>query len=523
MSVNKFWQLTSLLIMFSAKVFSANNLCFRTENYTVTSMETYTEPVIVNTFTWCLQIPPRCPKTRTEMRQRYRIKTESKTRNVSECCEGYKMISSRDNETNIKCVPLCEECLSGVCISPNECQCNPGYRGNDCAASCPPSTWGHQCKEKCNCTEGVPCNPVNGHCVRPACPPGLHGRTCNESCPSDRWGPDCSLSCNCVNRRNECHSVSGRCSEDHALIESTSRLPTLEVESNEPRSITVTERNEESSVIEESTERATEASHEDQARTENPAKATSTEASAASTSDHLKIRTQLQEDNSNTARPVIVLVSVPERRRNLEKDRTKFVMKTPFLRHVDDNVNLHEMDPQTDYVKNIHKDEVPPAPIPLDVALIVVASIVSLGLTSVAVVMVLHMRSKLFEAARISIYEEGKIKNQENGNSGRISTIVTTGTLPQTPIRLNPVFTSTPESGTMLTMFNSESSNNYVNGFGTLGHRVSGNLQGFLQDDHYDRPPATRILLQTDFETNQEHIYDEIPLQSSPLCPRRSA
>lgn len=43
-------------------------------SYTVTSMETYTEPVIVNTFTWCLQIPPRCPKTRTEMRQRYRVK-----------------------------------------------------------------------------------------------------------------------------------------------------------------------------------------------------------------------------------------------------------------------------------------------------------------------------------------------------------------------------------------------------------------------------------------------------------------
>lgn len=62
-----------------------------------------------------------------------------------------------------------------------------------------------------------------------------------------------------------------------------------------------------------------------------------------------------------------------------------------------------------------------------------VASIVSLGLTSVAVVMVLHMRSKLLEAARMSsIYEEAKAKSQENPNAAKISSMVTGGsTLPR--------------------------------------------------------------------------------------------
>lgn len=117
-------------------------------------------------------------------------------------------------------------------------------------------------------------------------------------------------------------------------------------------------------------------------------------------------------------------------------------MKNPFLGHIGDNVDM--VPPKTDYVKTIHKgkiyrklncerlkltrsywsvvDNVQPAPIPLDVALIVVASIVSLGLTSVAVVMILHMRSKLLETARLSIYEEAKAKNQESAT--RISSIV---------------------------------------------------------------------------------------------------
>ncbi|XP_076677509.1 uncharacterized protein LOC143373815 isoform X2 [Andrena cerasifolii] len=525
MSIARIWQLTSLLIISSPRIFSADNFCPRIENYTVTSKETYTEPVTVNTFTWCLQIPPRCPKTRTEMRQRYRVKTESKTRSVNECCEGYQMISSNDNETDIRCVPLCEKCLSGVCVSPNQCQCDPGYLGDNCATACPPGTWGPQCKEKCNCTDDVHCNPVNGRCVYTVCPAGLHGKTCDESCPSDRWGPDCALTCNCGGQRNECHPETGRCADDHVPVESTSITASTEEEDNEVLDITTTERNEESSAIWE-TEATTEASDGDRGVT-NPPKTTIPGTTASTTLDHPKIRTQPREDaSSNTARPVIVLVSVPDRRRNLEKDRGKFAMKTPFLVHVNDNVGPRDVaSSKIDFVKNIHtgtdEDEMQLGPYPSERTLIAVASIVCLGLTMVIIVVVLHMHSKILDP-RISTYEEARMKSQENASAGRISSMVT-GTLPLTPICVSPFYTSTSEPATMLSILNSEPLNIYTNGAATIGHRVSGNLHGFPQDDHYDRPPSTRIRLQSDLEATTEHIYDEIPLQSSPPHPRKSA
>lgn len=57
------------------------------------------------------------------------------------------------------------------------------------------------------------------------------------------------------------------------------------------------------------------------------------------------------KDPSTTARPVIVLVSVPERRRDVEKDRQKFAAKDALLRHVQSDESV----PSIDYVKTIHK------------------------------------------------------------------------------------------------------------------------------------------------------------------------
>ncbi|KZC13076.1 Multiple epidermal growth factor-like domains protein 11, partial [Dufourea novaeangliae] len=537
-------------------------------SYTVTSMERYTQPVTVNAFTWCLQIPPRCPTTRTEMRQRYRKKTESKTRSVNECCEGYQTVPSNDEEIGIKCVPFCENCLSGICVSPNVCECSPGYEGNDCATVCTRGTWGSQCKEKCDCVEDVACDPVNGHCL---CPPGSRGRRdksiksvlttpskelcnrkilafalliekkktgkrlllsqlsattfidfdthqglCNESCPEDRWGPECVFPCDCGDTAGKCDPESGRCVVNETV--------NARQEINQAMNVAITEEDERSSTILGTTEATLEVSHEAPATSDNPSETASPGTTVASIPDQPKTRAQSREyGNSSTVRPVIVLVSVPERRRNLENDRGKFPMKNPFLRHVDD---LHGLSsPKTDYVKNIHKDEVHQFPIPLDIALIVIASIVSLGLTSVTVVLVLHMRSKLFETARLSIYELEKMKSQENTGTvdRRISSIVTSA-LPQTPVRMSTsFFASTPETGTMLTIPNIDPSSNYANGAATIGLRISGSLRDFLQEDHYDRPPATRIHLQTNFDANTEHVYDEIPLQSSPLCFRKNA
>nr|XP_012153543.1 PREDICTED: multiple epidermal growth factor-like domains protein 10 [Megachile rotundata] len=505
-----------VLLIISSRVFSADNLCSRTENYTVTSMETYTEPVVVNTFTWCLKIPPRCPKTRTETRQRYRVKTESKTRRVIECCEGYKTITASDGTTAIRCLPLCDKCLSGICVSPNRCHCNPGYHGDNCAIECPRGTWGLLCKEKCNCIEDVPCNPVNGHC---ACPPGLRGRTCNESCPNDRYGPACAFSCECKNSASGCHPVTGRCIEDDASTVNADYTDNLDESPNS----SVADNQRESWEISRTTKTRTEDAdgYQTLATTDNPGKTTSPEVSGnLSSSGRMKIRTR-EEGNSSTTRPVIVLVSVPERRRNIEKDRGT---NNPFVARVRDNVDSHDVvPPKTDYVKNVHKaGDVQAAPIPLDIALIVIASIVSLGLTSVAVVMVLHMRSKLLEAARMSIYDEAKTKNQENPSSTRISSIAMTA-LPQTP-NASPLCASASEPGTIFPVHAIDPSSNYANGTATIGFRASTDLRDFLQDCcHYDRPPSTRIRLQNDFETNTEHVYDEIPLQSSPLYARKNA
>ncbi|XP_043790676.1 uncharacterized protein LOC122713912 isoform X1 [Apis laboriosa] len=514
MTVSGIWQLISFLVVVSSSaVLSADNVCPRMENYTITSMETYTEPVIVITFTWCLQIPPRCPKTRTEMRPRYRVKTELKTRIVNECCEGYKMMSSNDEESTIECVPFCEECLTGICVSPSQCLCSPGYQGDNCKSVCPRGTWGIQCKEKCNCTEDVPCNPVSGHCI---CPPGLRGQMCNESCPGDHWGPGCAFPCNCKDSRNGCHPETGRCIDDNKLfMENTSHPRDRDEENSVNANFTSSHVGTDTSRIWDTT--TWEDDHEIAATTDNPGKATSKVPESVSSTDQRKIRTQTREDgNSSTVKPVIVWVSIPERRRNLDKGRGEFAVKNPFVRRMDDN--LQDIgSSKNDYVKNIHKGDVQSTPIPLDIALIVVASIVSLGLTSVAVAMVLHMRSKLLEAARMSIYEEAKTKSQENPNAAKISSIVT-ATLPQTPIRLVPLFASTPETRTIPI----DNDPNYANGAATIGLRLSGNLHGFFQEDHYDRPPATRIHLQSEFDADTEHVYDEIPLQSSPLSSRRN-
>lgn len=61
------------------------------------------------------------------------------------------------------------------------------------------------------------------------------------------------------------------------------------------------------------------------------------------------------KDPSTTARPVIVLVSVPERRRDVEKDMQKFATKDALFRHVQSD----ESAPSNDYVKTIHKGIVP--------------------------------------------------------------------------------------------------------------------------------------------------------------------
>jgi len=58
---------------------------------------------------------------------------EKKSKILEECCEGYKIRD--DAETDASCLPFCEKCVAGVCVAPNECQCDPGYHGDECTHS----------------------------------------------------------------------------------------------------------------------------------------------------------------------------------------------------------------------------------------------------------------------------------------------------------------------------------------------------------------------------------------------------
>lgn len=59
------------------------------------------------------------------------------------------------------------------------------------------------------------------------------------------------------------------------------------------------------------------------------------------------------KDLSTTVRPVIVLVSVPERKRDIEKDRQKFATKDALFKHVQNDKSINM--PNIDYMKTVHK------------------------------------------------------------------------------------------------------------------------------------------------------------------------
>ncbi|XP_020294958.1 uncharacterized protein LOC109860355 isoform X2 [Pseudomyrmex gracilis] len=518
MSVSKISRIFFLVTAFEMMSFSisltGDNVCSRIENYTVTLYEIYHEPVVVNTFTWCLQIPPRCLKTRTELRQRHRVKTEQKSRTVKECCEGYKIQIHDDPEMNATCIPICEKCLAGTCVAPNTCQCDPGYYDDNCSLECPPGFWGIQCMEVCDCDERYDCDRVNGTCH---CSPGLQGPQCKEHCAIGRWGSGCVNKCTCQNQNNDCDAVTGRCTDDDASsVQQTSSVYLLSstTERMQTPGISNTEYTDVSSEPRDVTEHQAKDNSDNRYDTnyipETTSPATASIAVPRATTNEMRIRDPPMITQ-------IVSVSVPERRRDVERD--KFVIKDAFLRHVqnDEGVGV----PKLDYVKTVRKDDIQtPASIPLDVTLIVVATIVSLGLTSLAVVMFLHMRSKLLETVHLAIYDDEKNKGQEcEGANGKRMSAVMSASLPPPPIRANPIYTNA-ESDTILTVDGIESLNTYANGSATIGLRISGNLRDLL-DGHYDRPSATLIRLQPNFDHNTEHLYDEIPSQTTPLSNRK--
>ncbi|XP_043072473.1 multiple epidermal growth factor-like domains protein 11 [Puntigrus tetrazona] len=106
------------------------NVCSHWESYAVTVQESYAHPFDQIYYTRCTDILNwfKCTRHRTSYKTAYRRGVRTMYRRRSQCCPGYF-------ESGDLCVPRCtEECAHGRCVSPDTCQCEPGWGGLDCSS-----------------------------------------------------------------------------------------------------------------------------------------------------------------------------------------------------------------------------------------------------------------------------------------------------------------------------------------------------------------------------------------------------
>ncbi|ESN94659.1 hypothetical protein HELRODRAFT_164538 [Helobdella robusta] len=86
--------------------------------------------------------------------------SESGHYRCQEVTEDMECLPGWSDPDNLCRTPICDPaCVSGECISPNECSCLPGWKGERCET----------------CVPTLPCHPVNGYCTHPGeclCKPG---------------------------------------------------------------------------------------------------------------------------------------------------------------------------------------------------------------------------------------------------------------------------------------------------------------------------------------------------------------
>ncbi|XP_046614749.1 uncharacterized protein LOC124302530 isoform X1 [Neodiprion virginianus] len=495
--------LTVLAALPLANSLSGEHVCNRIENYTLTAKETYTEPVMVQTFTWCLQVPPRCEKTRIEMRERYRIKTNVEQRSISECCEGYVIQELHgEAEAEPKCIPFCNSCENGLCLAPNFCQCESGYQGDSCAHQCPPGSWGKQCMQQCDCASGESCNPVSGICE---CPAGWQGPGCKLACPEGRWGLRCESVCNCVEKYPSCDPETGICRFSRIDTPQTA-LPQNWTQGDLFRAIQV------SGLIQ--TETST-----------SPVSGDASEAAKTETGIATRISRTTEHVEENVVAVSEVSFPLPYFTVARPEDGLRYANAEDGGSDSSSTVKK-AASPHPGYVKSLQKviflsTEQEDTQSPHDVTLlIVVGSIVSLCLTTLAALVVFYMRSKLFESIPLSIYSSDKKEASTPEKCDNAKSLkITNTTLPPLPTFVNPVFATNPETA-LITFDASELNKHYDNRTGTISIRVSGNIRDLLES-HYDRPP-TSTCRHNALDQNTEHVYDEIPL-TVPLCVQKEA
>ncbi|XP_039766811.1 LOW QUALITY PROTEIN: platelet endothelial aggregation receptor 1 [Ornithorhynchus anatinus] len=161
------------------------NVCSFWESFTTVVKESYAHPFVQPPARPCEDPLDRfrtCHQPTIVYRTAYRQAVRTAQRQRLRCCQGYY-------ESSGVCVPLCSrECVHGRCLSPERCQCEPGWRGVDCSSRCGASTWGPSCRQRCDCGPEGTCDPQSGAC---SCPAGLRAPRCRLPCPPGTYGPAC--------------------------------------------------------------------------------------------------------------------------------------------------------------------------------------------------------------------------------------------------------------------------------------------------------------------------------------------
>uniref|UniRef100_A0A3B5A358 Platelet endothelial aggregation receptor 1-like n=1 Tax=Stegastes partitus TaxID=144197 RepID=A0A3B5A358_9TELE len=176
------------------------NVCSLWE-FTTSVKESYSHPYDHVTEEPCSdpQTSYRCLRHIT-YKTAYRQAVKTDYRKRYQCCPGYY-------ESGDKCVRCTKECVHGRCVAPDRCQCEGGWRGDDCS-SCDDNHWGPGCSQQCKCQNRALCDPAKGACQ---CSPGFIGRyCCNEECAAGTYGQDCKGVCDCANGAR-CYNIDGAC------------------------------------------------------------------------------------------------------------------------------------------------------------------------------------------------------------------------------------------------------------------------------------------------------------------------
>uniref|UniRef100_A0A672RSH4 Platelet endothelial aggregation receptor 1 n=1 Tax=Sinocyclocheilus grahami TaxID=75366 RepID=A0A672RSH4_SINGR len=162
----------------------------------------------------------KCTRHRITYKTLYRQVVKMDYRRRYQCCRGFY-------ESRNKCVPRCtKECVHGRCVAPDRCQCESGWRGEDCSSSCNAQQWGPGCRQRCECQNGGECDVIKGSCQCPAGYTGEHSKftiynkvslfefnifsSCQEPCPAKSFGQGCLQQCLC-GTGGSCNKITGEC------------------------------------------------------------------------------------------------------------------------------------------------------------------------------------------------------------------------------------------------------------------------------------------------------------------------